>query len=101
MSNFLLRRNASEVQGAILSSPWLRLSFEPKTIEKILGRVMAKINPSFTQKNGLEVDSLSRDPDIAEAYMNDPLVHQKISAGLFVDAYNIGLYALEPCWINS
>ena len=53
VSNFLLRRNASEVRGAILSSPWLKLSFEPKTVEKMLGQVMANIYPSFTQSNGL------------------------------------------------
>ena len=101
VSNYLLRKNVSEVRGAILSSPWLQLSFEPKKIELVLGRVMEKIYPAFTQSNGLKEDSLSRDPKVGEAYINDPLVHQKISAGLFVDAYNNGLFALEQAHIVS
>ena len=101
VSNFLLRRNVSEVRGAILSSPWLQLSFEPKKIERVLGQVMTKIYSGFTQSNGLEADSLSRDPKIGEAYINDPLVHQKISAGLFIDAYNNGIFALEQASLLS
>ena len=95
VSNIILRRNSSEIHGAILSSPWLRLSFEPTKMELLLAGLMTKIFPAFTQSNGLKEEYLSRDLSVGEAYINDPLVHTKVSAGLFHDATNNGIYALN------
>ena len=95
VSNFLIRRYSSEITGAVLSAPWLTLSFEPNPMELKLGKWMSAIYPSFTQKNKLKVEYLSRDPTVGEAYLNDPLVHDKISAGLFTEAVANGIYALE------
>ena len=95
VSNFVLRRHSSEIQGVILSSPWLELSFQPTKAEQLLARWMSKIYPAFTQSNGLDAEYLSRDPSVGEAYLNDPLVHIKISAGLFSDAMTNGAYALQ------
>jgi alpha-beta hydrolase superfamily lysophospholipase len=95
VSNFLLRKNSSEIRGAVLSSPWLKLSFEPSKFELMIGKWMAKVYPAFTKSNGLEAASLSRDVSVGEAYINDPLVHFRISAGLFADADANGQYALD------
>ena len=95
VSNFILRRSSSEIHGAILSSPWLKLSFEPSKAEQLMARLMSKIYPSFTQSNGLDAEFLSRDPAVGVAYQNDPLVHIKISAGLFTEALANGSYALQ------
>jgi len=95
MINYLLRRNSSEVKGAVLSSPWLQLSFEPTSWQLTLGRWISKIYPGFIQANGLLPEYLSRDASVGEAYLNDPLVHDKISAGLFTEAFSNGQYALD------
>jgi len=95
VSNFLIRRNSSEIKGAILSSPWLQLSFEPSAVDMTLGRWMSRFYPAFTQANKLNLEFLSRDSTVAEAYKSDPLVHDKISVGLFIDAYKNGQYALD------
>jgi len=95
VSNFLLRRSSKEIAGAILSSPWLRLSFEPGKFQLVLADWMSKIFPSLTQANGLKPEFLSRDPAVGAAYMKDPLVHDKISAGLFSEAVANGNYALR------
>lgn len=95
VSNFVLRRSSSEIHGAVLSSPWLKLSFQPSKAEQLLARIMSRIYPSFTQSNGLSAEYLSRDPAIGEAYQSDPLVHLKISAGLFSEAMANGTYALQ------
>ncbi len=95
VSNFVLRRNSSEIHGIVLSSPWLKLSFEPSNAELKLARFMSKVYPAFTKSNGLEGSFLSRDPTIGEAYQKDPLVHLKISAGLFAEATRNGNYALQ------
>ncbi len=45
--------------------------------------------------SGLETKALARDAAVVTAYENDPLVHSKISARLFVSIYESGLWALE------
>lgn len=94
-ANFVLRRDTRELQAVVLTSPWLALSFQPPVWQVKLARMMAGIAPSFTQSNQLNPDHLSRDLKIGKAYRNDPLVHDKISAGLFLDTFNSGQYALE------
>ncbi len=92
--NYALRRKPS-LAGVIATGPWLRLAFEPPTIKVALGRMMNRVFPAFTQASGLETAALSRDAEVVRAYENDPLVHDKISARLFVTMYESGLWALE------
>jgi alpha-beta hydrolase superfamily lysophospholipase len=93
--NFLLRRSSGEIKGAVLSSPWLQLSFEPTRWHLLLGRWMSRIYPGFIQANELSPEHLSRDASVGEAYLSDPLVHDKISAGVFMEAVSNGIYALD------
>ncbi|GJM27616.1 MAG: lysophospholipase [Cyclobacteriaceae bacterium] len=94
VSNLLLRKDLQEIRGVVLSAPWLKLSFEPTRMQLLIARGMSKIIPSLTQPNGLKPEYLSRDLSIGEAYLNDPLVHNKISAGLFNEAVKNGEYVL-------
>ncbi len=94
VANFLLRRRVTEVKAAILSSPWLNLSFEPPAWKIRLGKMVAGIWPSLTQSNSLQAMDLSRDQAVVNDYQNDPLVHDRISAGLFIDTQKSGLFAL-------
>lgn len=95
VGNFLLRRNSSEIRGSVLSSPWIKLSFEPSKLQLLLGRWMSRIYPAFTQTNDLDVEFLSRDLSVGKLYLEDPLVHAKISAGLFTEAVTNGQYLLN------
>ena len=92
--NYALRRKPA-CKGIISTSPWLKLAFEPPAIQVFLGKMMNKIYPAFIQTSGLETTALSRDPEIVRAYEEDPLVHDKLSASLFVGMYESGLWALE------
>ena len=92
--NYTLRRKP-KVKGVIATGPWLKLAFEPSAIQVFLGKTMDKIYPAFIQNSGLNTSALSHDPEIVHAYENDPLVHDKISARLFVAMYESGLWALE------
>ncbi|MFZ5908689.1 MAG: alpha/beta hydrolase [Chloroflexota bacterium] len=92
--NFALRRTA-ELEGVIATGPWLKLSFEPPASKVALGKMMNNLFPGFTQASGLDTKALSRDAGVVQAYENDPLVHDKISARLFVEMYQTGLWALE------
>jgi len=93
--NFILRRNSGEITGAILNSPWLKLSFEPTRMQLLTAKWMSAIYPAFTQSNEIQPEHLSRDLTVGEAYLRDPLVHNRISAGLFNEAVANGHYALQ------
>ncbi|MBI2758744.1 MAG: lysophospholipase [Chloroflexi bacterium] len=92
--NFALRRKPA-LAGVIATGPWLKLAFDPPAIKVTLGRMMNSIYPAFTQASELETAALSRDPEIVRAYEKDPLVHDKMSARLFVGMYESGLWALD------
>ena len=94
VTDYLLRRNPS-VKGAIVTSPWLKLSFEPAKSKVLLAKVMKFILPSLAQPSGLVVNYISHDPVVVEAYKNDPLVHDKISVSLFYGAMNAADYSLS------
>ncbi|MBT3337319.1 MAG: alpha/beta hydrolase [Anaerolineae bacterium] len=92
--NYSLRRKP-DVKGVIATGSWIKLAFEPPAIQVFLGKTMNKIFPAFIQASGLETSALSRDPEVIRAYEEDSLVHDKISARLFVGMYESGLWALE------
>jgi alpha-beta hydrolase superfamily lysophospholipase len=80
--DYLIRRKPS-LTGAIATSPWINLAFEPPAAKKLLASVASRIMPGMTQSSGLKTEYLSRDPAVVEAYRTDPLVHGIISAGTF------------------
>ena len=92
--NYLLRRNVS-LKGAIVTSPWLRLAFEPPAGKVKLGKFVKSVFPTFIQKTGLKTEHISRDKNVVDKYEEDKLVHDKISVKLFFDAYDSGIWALE------
>lgn len=92
--NYALRRKPA-LRGVIATGPWLKLAFDPPASKVSLGKMMNNILPGFTQSSGLETTALSHDPAVVKAYENDPLVHDKISARMFVSTYDSGLWALE------
>jgi alpha-beta hydrolase superfamily lysophospholipase len=83
--DYLVRKNPN-VKGAIVTSPWLRLSFEPDKAKVKLAGMVRHIFPGLVQASGLVVEQLSHVPGVVEKYKNDPLVHDRISVNLFYNA---------------
>jgi alpha-beta hydrolase superfamily lysophospholipase len=83
------------IRGAIVTSPWLKLSFEPSKAKLILAGIMKSIYPSLVQPSGLIVKYISHNPKVIEDYLSDPLNHNKISAGLFHSAVSAAAYSLS------
>ena len=92
--NFVLRRKPA-IAGTIVTGPLLRVAFEPPAWKITLGRGMQRVWPSLTQPTGLKPSDISRDPEVVRQYDEDPLVHDKMSARLFVDLMAAGEYALD------
>jgi acylglycerol lipase len=92
--DYLIRKKP-KLKGAIVTSPWLRLSFEPPKSKMRLASVMKYLIPGMVQPSGLNVNHISQDEKIVEKYKNDPLVHGKISVSLFVDAMSAAEHSLS------
>lgn len=70
----------SPLRGVILSSPALALLMSGP--QRTLANLLLKTAPGLRLPNGLNTKYLSHDPQVETDYLNDPLVHPKISARL-------------------
>ncbi|MBC7663695.1 MAG: lysophospholipase [Caulobacter sp.] len=86
------------VDALVLSSPAL----DPGTnvVQKLLLAVVAPMLPNLAVNNGLAVDWISRDAGVVEAYVADPLVHDRVTGrlGLFVARQGPAVIAAAPKW---
>lgn len=83
VASYIQQMNINELEGYILSAPWFGLAFQPPIWKLRVGRLLVKMWPSLTQPNELDTATLSRIPEVVKAYESDPLVHDRISAGLY------------------
>lgn len=87
--------SGEKVDGLVISSPWLRLVHPPSKALVAIAGLLKVIVPGVTLPNGLNADDISRDKAEADKYRKDPLVHDKISIGLFFSVVVAGLSAIE------
>jgi acylglycerol lipase len=67
----------------VVSSPALRLKVSVPALKLTLGKAASKIFPRLTLNNEVDPKTLSRIPEVVEAYRTDPLVHNKISLRMY------------------
>jgi len=82
------------VAGLILTSPWLRLAFDPPAMKLWIGRIASRVLPKLTMSTGLG-GSLYRNPAQHEADSRDPLLHNRISAAMFFSVRDEGERSLR------
>ncbi|NLG51999.1 MAG: alpha/beta hydrolase [Chloroflexi bacterium] len=92
--NYALRYPHS-IAGAVISAPWLALAFTPPRAKLLLARVLQKVVPHLTMPSGLNTRHLSRDPAVISAYVNDSLVHDRISVRMALALMESGQWILE------
>jgi len=81
--NYLCENQSKEIDLAIISSPWLKTVLEPPKFIIYIQKILVRLFPSLTLNNRLDPYDLSKDTDLVEKYINDPLVHNRISLKLF------------------
>ncbi|WP_109300601.1 alpha/beta hydrolase [Aquimarina sp. AU474] len=91
--NYMLKRQPN-LAGAIATSPFLRLAFNPPAWKMTMGKLMQKIAPSITLPSGLDVSAISRIREEVEKYKNDPLVHDKVSPNFSFPIIEAGEWAI-------
>jgi lysophospholipase len=87
---------AAELSGLILSSGAFKPALDTvQAIKKAVGTVLARFAPALTVPAGLNVNLISRDHAVVQAYINDPLVHGMISLKMGVDLFAVGEALIE------
>jgi alpha-beta hydrolase superfamily lysophospholipase len=69
-----------QVDALVLSSP--ALAADTSVVQKLLLMLLGALAPNLAVGNGLEPAWLSRDPAVVQAYLADPLVHDRITPRL-------------------
>lgn len=93
VSNYALR-NAPSVKGVMISSPYLRLAFEPPKFKVGLAKFVGGFLPGLVQSTELDASAISRDKAVVDKYVNDPLVHDKVSVAFFLGIHEAGEWAV-------
>jgi acylglycerol lipase len=78
--DYVLRKKP-ELNGVIVSALSIRTSLQEQRFKVALSKLLGSIMPKGTLSSGLVPATLSRDPDVVKRYINDPLVHYRVSYG--------------------
>ena len=92
--NYVLRRS-NNLSGVIATSPFLRLAFKPPSWKMTFGKIIDKIYPSLTMPNELDLQALSKDQKEIDAYVQDPLIHDKVSTRFSLEFMKTGEWAIQ------
>lgn len=86
VTEFLLSRSQNaDIAGAIISSPGYRAGFEIPAWKDRLGKMLTPLFPGLAIPSGLPATAISRDPQVVEAYLADPYVHDKVSLRFYAE----------------
>ncbi|MEM8966002.1 MAG: lysophospholipase [Bacteroidota bacterium] len=78
------------LHGLIASSPAIKPAMDwIKKLQKPMATLLARLTPSLTLDNQLNVNDLSHHELVVMSYQNDPLVHSKASARLGDALFNV------------
>jgi len=75
--------NLANARRFVVSSPALKLKVRVPGWKSSLARVLSKAVPRLAMNNEVDPATVSRIPEVVEAYRTDPLVHGKISSRLY------------------
>ena len=78
-----LLRHPETVRAGALSAPALRVPDAAPRALQLVARVLGRVAPRVAFRSNLDATALSRDPAVGPAYVADPLVHRRASAGFF------------------
>ncbi|MBB6690573.1 lysophospholipase [Cohnella xylanilytica] len=92
--NYLLRRRP-DIAGAVVTSPWLKLSFDPPQAQVVIGRLLERVYPQYSNHRPLAAERLTSDPEMIRRISEDPVGHGHITAKFFFGVRRAGLWAIE------
>jgi alpha-beta hydrolase superfamily lysophospholipase len=94
VTNYVISR-APDILGAVVTGPFYRTAEPPPAFQMMLGRMMNKIWGAFPDRAKLDANHISRDVEVVKKYVDDPMVHDKISARMGLSLIEYGQYAVD------
>ncbi len=85
MLSAVLAGRVPHARRFVLSSPALKLKVAVPSWKASLGKMTSRLAPRLTMNNEVDARTISRIPEVVEAYRTDPLVHSKISSRMFTE----------------
>lgn len=80
--------------SVVASGPGLRGRVHVPGWKSALGKAMSSLYPALSMPSGLDPAGVSRDPAVVQAYIADPLVHDKVTARWFTEFMEAGRWAM-------
>jgi alpha-beta hydrolase superfamily lysophospholipase len=80
--------HAEDLDALILSSPGLVPAIKVPAWKKSLALFLSTRIPSLTMPSGLDATTISRDKEVVKKYLDDPLVHDKVTPRFYVEMMN-------------
>ncbi len=77
---YVLRRKP-QLNGVVVSALSNKTSLQGQKAKVMLSKILGSIVPTMTIETGLIPATISRDPEVVTRYVNDPLVHSKVTVG--------------------
>jgi acylglycerol lipase len=78
-------RLPDKLNGLIVSSPVPAFKVKVPAFKIISGKVMSAIWPGLSMANELDPTKISHDTSVVDAYIQDPLVHNRVTARWFTE----------------
>jgi alpha-beta hydrolase superfamily lysophospholipase len=94
VANYVIRQS-NQLAGAISMSPLFRTAFPPPAWKLTVAKLLGRWWPDLTLSTAIQPKDLSRDPQSVQAYINDPMVHQRVSALLGLSMLQAGQWAVD------
>ena len=91
---YCLRRKP-DISGLVSTGAGLRSPLMEQKLKVAFANTMAAILPTMTLATGLNTEHLSREPQVAQDYRNDPLVHYKASLAMASSTIRAAQWTME------
>jgi lysophospholipase len=78
-------RFPGKLRGLVVSSPALAFKIKLPAVKIALGKIMSAIWPGLSMANELDPTKISHDKSVVDAYIHDPLVHNRVTARWFTE----------------
>jgi len=82
------------IDGVLLSSPLLGISFQGAYVKRALAKVLAYIMPGLSLFNEIDASFVCRDREILKATLTDRLIHQRMTPRMFQEMNR----AMKKAW---
>lgn len=82
-------------EGAIISSAALKLKHDISPLMAYVGDKLSRYMPRFSMTNEIDPVNLTHDKDVVKKYMEDDLVHNKVTARFFTECSSAMRVAFE------